>query len=121
MAHFARVEDGLVTDVLVVPDEHEADGNGYLNGLGLDGVWVQTSYNTSAGVHSGGGTPLRYNYAGVGFTYDAVRDAFIPPRPYSSWVLDEATCLWVAPVPYPGGGLWMWDEDAGAWVEGEGA
>ena len=121
MAHFAKVENGIVASVLVVSDEDEANGNEYLNGLGLDGVWVQTSYNTAGGVHANGGTPLRYNYAGVGFTYDAVRDAFIPPSPYPSWLLDEATCLWVSPVPYPSEGSWMWDEDAGAWVESEGA
>jgi hypothetical protein len=120
MAHFARVEDGVVTEVLVVSDEHETDGNGFLNGIGLDGVWVQTSYNTYGGLHSQGGIPLRYNYAGVGFTYDSVRDAFIPPKPYPSWVLDEDTCLWVAPVPYPDEGFWLWDEDAGVWVDGEG-
>jgi hypothetical protein len=95
MAHFARVEDGVVTDVLVVPDEREGDANDFLNGLGLTGVWVQTSYNTAGGVHANGGVPLRYNYAGVGFTYDPTRDAFIPPMPdEGEWVLNEDTCLW---------------------------
>ena len=121
MAHYAKVEEGIVTSVLVVPDEREDDGQDYLRDLGFDGVWVKTSYNTHAGQHAAGGVPLRYNYAGVGFTYDAVRDAFIPPSPYPSWLLDEATCLWVSPVPYPGEGFWMWDEDAGVWVESEGA
>jgi hypothetical protein len=97
MAHFAKVEDGLVTDVLVVPDEHEHEGETYLNGLGLDGMWVQTSYNTFGGVHSEGKTPVRYNYACIGFTYDPVRDAFIPSMPDDGvWVLDEATCQWMA-------------------------
>jgi hypothetical protein len=100
MAHFAKVEDGIVTSVLVVPDDHEAEGEAYLNGLGLEGRWIQTSYNTYGGVHAEDGTPLRYNYAGVGFAYDDVRDAFIPPRPDlepedGMWVLDETTMLWV--------------------------
>ena len=64
-------------------------------------VYKQTSYNTHGGVHSLGGTPFRKNYAGLGYTYDANRDAFIPPKPYASWVLDESTCLWNAPMPYP--------------------
>ena len=104
MAHFAHVEDGIVTSVLVVPDEHEHHGETYLNGLGLPGRWVQTSYNTRGGVHYGpdgepdGGIPLRYNYAGIGFTYDEERDGFIAPKPdpvdEGFWVLDEATLTW---------------------------
>ena len=104
MAYFAKVEDGIVTNVLVVPDEHEHEGQAYLNSLGLDGMWVQTSYNTHGGVHYGpdgepdGGVPLRYNYAGIGFTYDDLREAFIAPKPDPSpdgiWVLDEATLTW---------------------------
>jgi hypothetical protein len=101
MAHYAKVEDEIVTSVLVVPDEQEHDGEAYLNGLGLEGRWVQTSYNTRGGVHYGpdgepdGGTPLRYNYAGIGFTYDEARDAFIPPRPEDGeWVLNDDTLIW---------------------------
>lgn len=117
MAHFARVNGGIVTEVLVVPDDQEADGNAYLNGLGLEGVWVQTSYNTYGGVHLFGGTPLRKNYAGVGFTFDAEMDAFIPPSPYPSWVLDGESCLWESSVPYPDDGNdYFWDEDNQAWV-----
>lgn len=117
MAHFARVNEGIVTDVLVVPDDQEADGNAYLNGLGLEGVWVQTSYNTYGGVHLSGGTPLRKNYAGIGFTFDAEMDAFIPPSPYPSWVLGGESCLWESPVPYPDDGNdYFWDEDNQAWV-----
>jgi hypothetical protein len=96
MAHYAAVVQGTVTDVLVVPDDQEGDGEAYLHSLGLPGKWVQTSYNTFGGQHPEG-RPLRYNYAGIGFTYDEARDAFIPPKPDGEWVLDEATCLWVAP------------------------
>ena len=104
MAHYANVENGLVTSVLVVPDEHEHDGETYLNGLGLPGRWIQTSYNTRGGVHYGpdgepdDGMPLRYNYAGIGFTYDEVRDAFIAPEPEpvagGGWILDDETLTW---------------------------
>ena len=79
----------------------------------------RTSYNTHGNVHSGGGTPLRKNYAGIGYTFDAGRDAFIPPQPYASWLLDEDTCLWNAPVPYPDDGeRYQWDEATLSWVEG---
>ena len=82
------------------------------------GEWIQTSYNTQGGVHSEGGTPLRKNYAGVGYTYDSVRDAFIAPQPYASWILNEDTCLWDSPVPYPTDDLmYSWDEDTTSWVE----
>jgi hypothetical protein len=97
MAHYAKVEDGVVTSVLVVPDEHEHDGEEYLHGLGLEGRWIQTSYNTRRGQHESGGTPLRYNYAGIGYTYDDVKDAFIPPKPEGDWVLDEQQMYWVKP------------------------
>jgi len=84
-------------------------------------VYKQTSYNTHGGVHALGGTPLRKNYAGIGYTYDAGRDAFIPPRPYASWVLNETTCLWDAPVAYPDDGKrYSWDEATTSWVEVEG-
>jgi hypothetical protein len=84
-------------------------------------VYKQTSYNTHGGVHALGGTPLRKNYAGIGYTYDAGRDAFIPPKPYASWVLNETTCLWDAPVAYPDDGKrYSWDEATTSWVEVEG-
>lgn len=97
MAHYAKIENNIVTGVLVVPDEHEHDGEAYLHGLGLDGRWVQTSYRTHGNQHPDG-TPLRYNYAGIGFTYDEQRDAFIAPEPEPRdggvWTLDEATLTW---------------------------
>ena len=96
MAHFAKVKDGIVTKVIVAEQE-------YIDNVVETeaGTWVQTSYNTHGGVHSLGGTPLRKNYAGIGFTYDANKDAFIPPKPFDSWTLNETTCLWEAPVAYP--------------------
>ena len=121
MAHYAYLDsDSIVVTVTVGKDETEL-----INGLDTETYYAQgtpymvkrTSYNTSGGVHSGGGTPYRFNYAGIGHTYDAVRDAFIAPKPYPSWVLDEATCLWVAPVARPSeGGPWSWDEDTESWV-----
>lgn len=118
MAYFARIEQGIVTEVLSVSDEQEHRGQEFLaDDLGLGGVWVQTSYNTRGGVHINGGTPLRKNYAGIGYTYDEQRDAFIPPKPYASWVLNEDSCLWESPVPYPADGqMYRWDEATVAWV-----
>ena len=119
MAHFAEIgAEDKVLRVLVIDDEHEADGETYLaETLGLGGTWIQTSYNTSAGVHRLGGTPLRKNYAGVGMTYDSVRDAFIPEKPYESWILDEDKCIWNAPIPYPSDNqIYSWDEITGNWI-----
>lgn len=121
MAHFAEIdESNLVVRVLVIEDTHENNGADYLaNTLGLGGTWIQTSYNTHGGVHSSGGTPLRKNYAGVGFTYDSDLDAFIPLKPFDSWVLNEETCLWDAPIPKPEGN-YRWDDDVVNWVEVQG-
>ena len=120
MAHFAQIdENNIVTQVLVVSDQDAVNGQHFLaNTLGLGGTWIQTSYNTNGGVHSNGGTPLRKNYAGIGYTYDAQRDAFIPPKPFNSWLLDEDTCLWNAPVAHPNDGkLYTWNEDNQSWDE----
>lgn len=97
MAYFAKIENNLVTEVLAVADEHEDRGQEFLaDDLGLGGIWIKTSYNTRAGQHLAGGTPLRKNYAGIGYTYDPTRDAFIPPKPSDGdWVLNEQTCQWV--------------------------
>jgi hypothetical protein len=123
MAHYAYIDqNNVVTSVIVGPDEGtEPDGvdswETYFTAKGK-GQAVRTSYNTYAGTHSNGGTPLRKNYAGIGFTYDEERDAFIPPKPFQSWVLNEDTCLWDAPVPYPAdGGMYTWDEEIGNWTE----
>tara|TARA_R110000787_G_scaffold105106_1_gene212559 strand:+ start:1006 stop:1341 length:336 start_codon:yes stop_codon:yes gene_type:complete len=109
MAHFAKINDGVVTQVIVAEQEF------------VDtqvGTWVQTSYNTRGGQHTLGGTPLRKNYASVGFIYDHTRDAFYSPQPYLSWVLNETTCLWEAPVARPDDGKrYFWNEDTTNWVE----
>jgi len=115
MAHYAKVENSLVTQVIVAEAEFF---NTFVDSS--PGEWVQTSYNTLGGVHSDSGTPLRKNYAGEGFTYDATRDAFIAPQPYASWTLNDTTCLWEAPTAYPDDGKnYGWDEDTTAWVEVE--
>jgi len=110
MSHFAKVENGIVTQVIVAEQDVIDSG---LFGTG----WVQTSYNTYGGQHPEG-RPLRKNYAGIGFTYDKQIDAFIPPKPFPSWSLNEETCLWNSPSPYPTDGkLYQWDEETLFWVE----
>ena len=120
MAHYAFLnENNIVTEVIVGKDEGET---------GID--WEQhygefrgqtckrTSYNTSGGVHTLGSAPLRKNYAGIGYTYDSIRDAFIPPKPFNSWVLNEDSCLWEAPTPMPNDGkIYNWDEETTSWIE----
>lgn len=115
MAHFAKVVNGLVTQVIVAEPEF------FQTFVDTSpGEWIQTSYNTQGGVHTQGGIPLRKNYAGIGFTYNREKDAFIPPQPYPSWILDEETCLWDAPVARPDDGkLYKWDETTTSWVEVE--
>jgi len=111
MAHFAKVLDGKVTQVIVAEPEF------FQNFVDSSpGEWIQTSYNTHGGQHPEG-RPLRKNYAGIGYTYDSQRDAFIPPKPYASWVLNEETCLWESPIPYPTDGKsYDWDEAAMKYV-----
>ena len=128
MAYFAKIDDNnIVVTVVAVHDnellvdnaENEAQGIKFLNATyKVDNVnWKQTSYNTHGGVHSGGGTPLRKNYAGIGYTYDASRDAFIPPQKYASWTLNDSTCNWDPPVAEPNDGKrYVWSEDDTAWV-----
>lgn len=153
MAHFAEIDpaSNIVLRVLVVSDENENRGQEFLaDDLGLGGTWIQTSYNTHGGVHReqvqqyrdpvgdeegpqdagtlmvpDGGTPLRYNYASTGDTYDADADAFSGPQPYPSWSLDE-NYIWQPPTPFPhdaptptGGNTYDWDEDTTSWVEAE--
>ena len=116
MSYFAKIEDGVVTNVIAA-DEDFIDNN-------IDGEWVQTSYNTHGGKHYDPDTkleddkpPLRKNYAGIGYTYDSDRDAFYAPQPYSSWTLNDDTCQWEAPVAYPTDDkLYKWDEDNQQWI-----
>lgn len=117
MAHFAEIDgNNIVLRVLVVDDSQESNGQNFLaNTLGLGGTWIKTSYNTNAGVHRNGGTPLRKNYAGIGYTYDSVRDAFIPPKPFASWTLNEDSCIWEAPVAMPTDGFYTWNEETTSW------
>lgn len=111
MSHFAKVTDGIVTQVIVAEPEFFTT---FVDSS--PGEWVQTSYNTRAGQHPEG-RPLRKNYAGIGYTYDSARDAFIPPKPFPSWILNEETCLWESPTPYPqDGGGHIWDEESKTWV-----
>lgn len=120
MSHFAEIDgEGTVLRVLVVADDKESRGQEFLaDDLGLGGTWKKTSYNTVGGVHSNGGIPFRKNYAGIGYSYDAVRDAFIPPKPFTSWTLDEETCLWNAPTPMPTDDkMYVWDEPTISWKE----
>lgn len=126
MAHFAKVQDGIVTKVIVAEPE-------FFDTFVDDspGKWVQTSYNTRGGVHYNPETgdpsedqtkALRKNYAGKGYTYDAAKDAFIPPQPFASWTLNETSCLWEAPVAYPDDSqMYQWNEDTTNWVVVEGA
>ena len=129
MAHFAQLdENNVVLQVIVVSNEDAGpspgvQGEAFCTDL-LGGRWKQTSYNTRGGVHYNpatnepdGGTPFRKNYAGIGYTFDESRDAFIPPKPFPSWVLNEDTCWWEAPVPYPtDGNRYIWDESVMNWV-----
>ena len=118
MAHFALIKDKIVQKVIVVGNADLTDSEGneqehlgveFIHStLGPDDTWIQTSYNNN----------IRKNYAGVGFTYDSTRDAFIEPQPYTSWVLNESTCRWEAPTPYPDDdNVYKWDESTTSWVK----
>lgn len=116
MAHFAQLdENNIVVQVIVGVDE-PLDGEAiYQENTG--NVWKKTSYNTFGGVHQLGGTPFRKNYAGIGYFYDSIRDAFIPPQTYPSWILDEQTCQWNPPIQYPNDdNRYVWDESTISWV-----
>jgi hypothetical protein len=113
MSHFAKVLNGIVTQVIVAEPEFFKT---FVDSS--PGEWIQTSYNTHGGQHNNGGTPLRKNYAGIGYTYDKTKDAFIPPQPYASWTLNDETCLWNAPTPMPiDDKRYRWDETTTSWVE----
>ena len=113
MAHFARVENGIVTQVIVAEQDFIDCG-----AAGDPSSWIQTSYNTFGGIHLTGGTPLRKNFAGIGFTFDEERNAFIPVKPFPSWILSEQTCLYDPPFPMPcDGKRYKWNEQETIWKE----
>lgn len=112
MSHFAKVENGIVTKVIVAEENFINSGK-----VGDPSLWIQTSYNTHAGQHPED-RPLRKNFAGIGYSYDSIRDAFIPVKPYESWVLNEDTCLWDPPIPYPNADsneFYKWNEENQSW------
>jgi hypothetical protein len=126
MASFAKIENNIVTTVVSVVNEVIKDSNGIeQEQLGIDFLnqlyntndnWKQTSYNTHGGIHNNGGTPFRKNHAGIGYTYDEIRNAFIPPKPFNSWILNETTCIWESPVVYPtDGNRYIWNESTLSW------
>jgi hypothetical protein len=120
MAHYAFLDNGNIVVEVIVGKEENEDGinweQRYSEIRGL--ICKRTSYNTKGGVHLLGGTPFRKNYAAVGYSYNKIRDAFIPPQPYASWTLNEETCLWEAPVPYPTDDkMYKWDETTVSWIE----
>ena len=129
MASFAKIGlNNKVIEVLSVNNEVLKDSNGveqevigidFLTKLTGYPIWIQTSYNTRGGVNNNGGTPLRKNFAGIGYTYDATKDAFIPPKPFSSWILNEITCNWEAPIPMPNDvsidKKYIWNEQNQSW------
>tara|TARA_B110000902_G_scaffold141649_1_gene163579 strand:+ start:247 stop:597 length:351 start_codon:yes stop_codon:yes gene_type:complete len=116
MAHFAKVVEGIVEQVIVAEQD-------FIDSI--EGSWIQTSYNTHKNIHYGedgepdGGTALRKNFAGVGYNYDATDDFFYSQQFFTSWILDRTTGVWEAPVPYPDEGVHTWDEEAGEWVSFE--
>jgi hypothetical protein len=118
MAHWAQLNDKNEVIQVTVGDNNDPNGDeGYqwlIDNLG--GTWMKTSYNTIGGIHREGGTPFRKNYGSIGFVYDENRDAFIPPKPFESWILNEETCRWQTPVPMPTeGGPWIWVEEDLNW------
>jgi hypothetical protein len=115
MSHFAQIDENNAVIQVIVAEQDVIDSGLF----GPVNTWIQTSYNTRAGAHLLGGTPLRKNYAGIGFIYDAQRDAFIPPKPFASWIINETSCQWQAPTPMPveEGKMFRWNEDNQVWEE----
>jgi hypothetical protein len=118
MAHYALLDGNNVVLSVIVGKDEGSDTNWETYYSNITGkTCKRTSYNTTRGIHKSGGTPFRKNYAGIGFTYDESRDAFIPAKPYNSWVLDENTCQWQSPTPMPTDGVYKWDENTLSWIE----
>ena len=117
MAHFAEIDENNVVLRVIVGVDEPLDGEAIYHEM-TGTTWKKTSYNTYAGQHTLGGTPFRKNYAGIGYSYDPDRDAFIPPQPYLSWTLDEQTCQWHPPIQYPSDDKsYQWDEQTISWKE----
>jgi hypothetical protein len=128
MASFAKIENNIVITVVSVVNEVLKDSNGVeQESIGVqflrtlynepNAIWKQTSYNTVGGIHQLGGTPFRKNHAGIGFTYDETRDAFIAPKPFNSWILNETTCIWDAPAARPqDNNKYIWNEETLNWI-----
>jgi hypothetical protein len=112
MSHFAQIDTNNIVTQVIVAEQDVIDSGLF----GSPASWIQTSYNTHGGQHAQGGTPMRKNYAGIGYSYDSALDAFIPPKPFNSWVLDNNTCLWQAPIPMPTDNKpYRWNETAQTW------
>ena len=128
MASFAKLNNNIVERVESVVNEVLKDSNGIeQENIGIEflknlynepnAIWKQTSYNTRGGIHSSGGIPFRKNHAGIGYTYDSQRDAFIAPKPFNSWILNESTCVWEAPVTRPDdSNVYIWNEETQNWI-----
>lgn len=111
MSHYAKIDaNNRVVQVIVAEQD-------FVDKLPDPQKWMKTSYNTRGGKHATGGIPFRKNYAGIGFSYDAQRDAFIPAKPFPSWILNESTCLYDPPIPMPEDGMYEWDENALNWIK----
>jgi hypothetical protein len=109
MTHFAEIINGIVVKVIVAEQD-------FIDKLPNSNEWVQTSYNTHGGINERTGIPIRKNYAGIGYTYDSVRDAFYTQKPYDSWILNEETCIWDSPIPMPtDDNLYEWNEELQTW------
>jgi hypothetical protein len=119
MAHWAEVDENNVVLRVLVGDNNEPDEGYQFMVDTFGGTWLKTSYNTRYNQHSLGGTPLRGNYAGIGFTYFPDKDIFMEPSPFNGWVIDDTTASWVAPFPKPDSGFWVWDNATSNWVEYE--
>lgn len=119
MAHWAEVNENNVVIRVTVGDNNDPAGDeGYswlINNLG--GRWIKCSYNTFENKHTQGRTPLRWYYPGIGYVYLEEYDAFMPPKEYDSWVLDQENYIWIPPIPVPDSGMWEWDEDTVSWIE----
>lgn len=128
MAHFSKInENNFVTNVIVISNDDEKNAEKFISEeLGLDGVWIKTSYNTRRGIHYDPNTnqpsedqskAFRKNYGTIGYYFDKQKDAFIPPKPFESWILNEETCWWEPPIPRPEEGIWIWNEEIQNWEE----